>query len=140
MEGAEKIVIDASIVVKWYNIEEYTDKCLRLRDDYVAGRIDILAPYLLLYEVGNALRYSPDFGARDVALALKDLLDMQMDLKFLDKAQCEMATRLAYDYAITIYDAVYLALALMSGAPIYTADERFLRKAKVDGLKHVREY
>ena len=39
-----KVVIDASIVVKWFLEEEYSDKALKLRNDYVRGIISLAAP------------------------------------------------------------------------------------------------
>ncbi len=55
-------VVDASVVVKWFVREEYTGEPLRLRDAYVDGLVDLLAPYLLPMEVLNALKYSGRFG------------------------------------------------------------------------------
>lgn len=140
MERAEKIIVDASVAIKWFNVEEYTDNALAIRDDYVAGKVHLITPYLIAYEVGNALRYNPDFGVEDVKFALKDLLDMQMDLRFLDKTQCEIATELAFNYAITIYDAAYLALTIIEKALLYTADDRLLTKVKLDEVKHIKDY
>lgn len=53
-----KVVVDASIVVKWFLEEEFSDRALRLRDDYINRVIVIIVPSLLEYEVLNALRYS----------------------------------------------------------------------------------
>lgn len=54
----KKIVVDASVVAKWYLIEEYSDNAIKLRNDYVRGLVQIIVPSLLEYEVLNALRYS----------------------------------------------------------------------------------
>ncbi len=63
-----------------------------------------------------------------------------MDLRFLDKRQCEIATELAFNYAITIYDATYLTLTITEEAPLYTADDRLLTKVKLDEVKHIKDY
>ncbi|MDJ0272650.1 MAG: type II toxin-antitoxin system VapC family toxin [Candidatus Caldarchaeum sp.] len=60
MARAETIVIDASVAVKWFNKEEYSDDADRLKDAHVRGRIRLAAPELLLYEVLNALRYNAE--------------------------------------------------------------------------------
>jgi predicted nucleic acid-binding protein len=67
MERTEKVlVVDASIVTKWFAEEEYSTKALKIRDDYVAHLIDITAPELLPFEVLNAFRYNPEFGEKDL--------------------------------------------------------------------------
>ncbi len=87
MAGATKVVLDASVVVKWYNEEDYSEKALLIRDDYTSGKVDLVEPYLLIYEVGNALRYNPEFGQSDVVSATRNLLEMQMDLREINAEQ-----------------------------------------------------
>jgi len=140
MARVEKIVIDASVAVKWYNVETDTEKALRLRTAYAAGRVDIAAPYLITYEIANSLRYNPDFGEMDVASAMKDLLDMQIDLRLLDPEQIEKSLELAYRHGITLYDSAYLALAETGGMTLYTADDRLLTKVPASLVKHLRDY
>ncbi|MEM2935748.1 MAG: type II toxin-antitoxin system VapC family toxin [Candidatus Bathyarchaeia archaeon] len=140
MERAEKVVVDASVIVKWYNVEDYTENALALRGDYASRRLDLIAPHLVVYEVGNSLRYNPDFGADDVKSALRDLLAMQINLRLLDEEISEVAVDLAYKFGITFYDAVYLTLAEKEKAPLYTADERLLLKIENENIKHIGEY
>ncbi|MDD1745106.1 MAG: type II toxin-antitoxin system VapC family toxin [Candidatus Methanoperedens sp.] len=44
-------VLDASVVIKWFSEEEYTDRALKLRDDFFKGDIELVVPDLILYEV-----------------------------------------------------------------------------------------
>ncbi|MEM2849491.1 MAG: hypothetical protein QXI36_04360 [Candidatus Bathyarchaeia archaeon] len=39
---------------------------MKLRNDYVDRLIDVVTPELLPFEVLNALRYSPEFGEKDL--------------------------------------------------------------------------
>ena len=39
MEKPNNIVLDASVVVKWFVDEEYTNKALKILDDYAKGTI-----------------------------------------------------------------------------------------------------
>ena len=54
-------VLDASVVIKWFSEEEYTDIAVKLRDGFFKGCNELVVPDLLLYEVSNALRYNPNF-------------------------------------------------------------------------------
>jgi len=69
-------VLDASVVIKWFSEEEYTDRALKLRDDFSKGEIELVVPDLMLYEVSNALRYNSDFDETDVAEAVGTLFDI----------------------------------------------------------------
>ncbi len=137
MERSEKIVVDASVVAKWFLEEPHSEKAMALRLDYVNGLIDFVAPTLLPYEVLNALRYSPDFGKADLEKIATSIKGYQLHLVLLKIGSVAMA----YEYGISIYDASYVALAEEMGVELYTADERLLKR--LDGrisAKHLLEY
>lgn len=73
-------VLDASVVIKWFSEEEYTDKAVKLRDDFFKGENELVVPDLLLYEVSNALRYNPNFDETDVVEAVGSLFDMGISI------------------------------------------------------------
>ena len=43
-----RYVVDASVIVKWFIDEEYSDKALLLERNYVEGSVDIVVPELVL--------------------------------------------------------------------------------------------
>jgi len=49
------IILDASVVVKWFSKEEYTEKALEIRGKVRRGEEKVIVPDLLLYEY---LRFS----------------------------------------------------------------------------------
>ena len=51
------IILDASVVVKWFSEEEYTEKALEIRERIMRGEERVVVPDLLLYEQANALKY-----------------------------------------------------------------------------------
>ena len=61
MAKIKTLVLDASVIVKWFNREEDTEKALELKEQYENGSIDLAEPELLAYELGNSLRYNPQF-------------------------------------------------------------------------------
>ena len=140
MERAKKIVVDASVAIKWYNVEQHTENALAIREDYAKQKIDLVAPYLLPYEVGNALRYNPDFGLDDVKSALRDLLAMQMNLRVLDEQMSDDAVELAYRFGLTFYDVSYVVLSRVEKCPLYTADDRLLNKIEDKKVIHLGNY
>lgn len=123
MENTPIFVVDASVAVKWYVKEESRDRALRVIDDFLSELIDLQAPSLLLYELGNALRYHPGSTDVDCADAVKQTRDLGIAIHDLDDSLIGMASMLSFREKITFYDAAYLALARNLNAALLTADK-----------------
>jgi predicted nucleic acid-binding protein len=128
MARVKEAVIDASVVARWYVEEEWSDIALKVRSDYEKGLVDLIAPYLLIYEVSNSLRYSPDVNMNDVSDSIKSLLHMQLDFRHLTIEEVESLTMLAFKFNISMYDAVYLAIAQSLGISFLTGDSKLHKK------------
>jgi len=135
----EKVVVDASIVVKWFLEEKYSDKALQLRNDYVRGLIGLVAPSLLEYEVLNALRYSGVYSVEELEKIGLALNKYGLEAYELSDKVKEETVRLALSKDITIYDASYLALAMHLGTKLYTADNELIEKFP-DTAVHIENY
>ncbi|MEM4766042.1 MAG: type II toxin-antitoxin system VapC family toxin, partial [Nitrososphaerota archaeon] len=98
MEEEKILVLDASVAVKWFNVEPLREKALIIRDRYVNGEIELIAPDLLYYEVANALRYNPRFGIEEVKSALKALEDLSIITYDFEGELREKAVELAYRF------------------------------------------
>lgn len=48
------IILDTSVVVKWFSEEEYTDKALVIREKIRIGEERVVVPDLLLYELASS--------------------------------------------------------------------------------------
>ncbi len=135
------LVVDASVVVKWFVEEPYTTEALRILQDHVGGRVGLHAPSLLPYEVLNALKYTGEFGEEDLTRAGRALVDLQITLHPLEGSLLADTVALALGKGITIYDASYAALAVSLNAPLYTADEKLLRRlGRNFPASHLRDY
>ena len=135
------VVADASVIVKWFIEESFTEQSLRLKKDHADLTTRIIVPSLARYEVLNALKYSGKFGSKDLASVSKDLEGFQFLEIPLDGEYGLAAVKIASDYGITIYDSCYIAIGQLRNVPVYTADERVLEKIKELGYAHhIREY
>jgi len=139
MEEEKILVLDASVAVKWFNVEPLREKALIIRDRYVNGEIELIAPDLLYYEVANALRYNTRFGIEEVKSALKALEDLSIITYDFEGELREKAVELAYRFGITIYDAAYVALAVIRDASLYTANKEVVVKAQLTNVKYLSE-
>ena len=124
----EKVVCDASVVVKWFIEEPFSDKALKLRDKHINGEIRIAAPHLLPFEVLNALKYSNLFSKEELRDAALSLSYYGIELYPLKNNFAKITVEIAMDNNITVYDAAYVALAQILDTKLYTADKKLIEK------------
>ncbi len=121
-------VVDVSVLVKWFMEEEDRDRALGLRELHTSGRSSLFVSELTFLEILNALRYAPRANEEDGAEALHVLENLHLQVKPADFDLFRKANAIAWAYKITIYDALYVALAEQLGYPLITADEAMLKK------------
>jgi predicted nucleic acid-binding protein len=128
--GTPIVVLDTPVVVKWFlhEREAYRSEALALRDAHVDGRVGLAVPALLLCEVANVLRYTPDWDAARVQRAIRSLGAMQLDIVAVSFRSLERAVALAYDCHEAVCDTTFVALAESLGAEFITADERLRQR------------
>lgn len=122
--------LDASVAAKWFNNESLTDKAIQVRDAFVQGKIRLLAPEHLLYEVGNAIWKNKALSAQDAVAAIKSLVDLEIEMVHLTSGLAGGAMNIARSSSLTFYDAAYVILANHFDAPVISADSVMLAKAK----------
>ncbi len=125
-------VVDASVLVKWFLHEKEgdRDRALALRDLHISRRSTLFIPQLALLEVLNAVRFSPKADEEDGEMALETLHDLHLETRPAELDLLRKANAIAWAYKITIYDALYVALAEQVGYPLITADEVMVKKLK----------
>jgi predicted nucleic acid-binding protein len=121
------VVVDASIVVKWFVEEENSDKAIRIRDKYVEGEVRLIAPEIIKFEVLNALYYKKLFSEDEMEEISEALDSYLFDLYPLKGEYAKKTVETAFRNNITIYDASYISLAIMKNAYFYTADEKLIK-------------
>lgn len=136
----EKVVIDASMVAKWFLEEVYSNNALLLRDMYIAGKLELASPCIRPFEVLNALRYSGLYARDALVSVLRSLDRYGIELWALRSEYGLRVAEVAMDLDISVYDASYVALAEIANARLVTADEEIVTKAKnLIDLNHVKE-
>ena len=136
--NAVEVVVDASVIVKWFVEEEGSDKSLKLGDRYIEGEIRIIAPELMIFETLNALYYKRLFSEEELKQISEALEAYSFTLYPLRGNYASRAVEVAFKNDITIYDASYIALAIIRNTQMYTADEKLMRKLKHRYQKYVK--
>ena len=120
-----RLVIDASIAIKWVVEEEGTQAALALRN-----KAELIAPDLIIAECANILWKKvqrDELSASEALIAARLLQSANVDI-LATRTLLEMATRLAIELGHPAYDCIYLALAIQSDCRFGTADKSFVRK------------
>ena len=123
MARCREIVLDSSVVVKWFSTETKSVEALKLLDSYIQGTVELTISEILICEVGNALRYKPDYDIQKWKTALAQLFNLHMNLTHLTEDLASRTGEIAYEGKVTFYDALPVAIAENKKTICITADE-----------------
>jgi predicted nucleic acid-binding protein len=125
-----KIVVDASVAMKWVFDEPESAAAIALRAE------DLLAPSLWLAEAANAVWSRARLGditAEEAVVYFSELANAPVASVAMEP-HLERALTLAVEIGHPIYHCTYLALALHHDTHVVTADRRFVNVASLAGL------
>lgn len=123
-----RFVVDASVAIKWYLPEPNSADADRL----LSGGFQLLAPDLLVPEVGNVLWkrvMRSEITVQKAQLILRVLESLPMTLHPASVI-AENAMTIACGLKRSFYDSLYLALALTTDYRLVTADRKLFDAVK----------
>jgi predicted nucleic acid-binding protein len=122
----ERVIVDSSVVVKWFIVEPYSTEARRILDGYQAGALALIAPDLIYAEVGNVIWKKHRFhglAAADAQLIIQAFQGLTIALTSTAELLND-AYQLAVTHQRTVYDSLYLALGRRERCRFVTADEK----------------
>ena len=126
-------VLDCSVVCAWLLDDESVPEADAALE--AAGSHGGLAPGLWWAELRNALVMAERRGRLSPAQTSEALAEVEALGVTLDHAPDSGATlRLAREHRITIYDALYVELAVRERRPLATLDRALRRAAEAEGI------
>ena len=125
---AKNIVLDASVIVKWFIDENDSNKAEIIKEQFINEKINIIIPSLLYYEVLNALKYSKLFNLDELNLVGESIENYGFKAIVIKDEIREKMVEIAIKHDISIYDASYIALAEKFNTQLITADEKISKK------------
>lgn len=136
--GKYDFVLDTSVVVQWYSPEKelHVEKAIALLTKYEKiGLEKIVIPDLLVLELSNALLAGKGLGFPLVGQILRDFYGLGLTIVAVDLQTIALAIRIVKEYKVTIYDAVFLALAKMYECKLVSDDAKSHGKIKDEKIQ-----
>jgi predicted nucleic acid-binding protein len=130
-------IADSSVAIAWVVLSQSSPRTIQLLDEVKAGT-SFVVPVLWMFEVANALlalRRRQRIQRDEYDQALLDLVDSRplVDDESPFRA-LDAISKLADKHALSVYDAVYLELALRRNLPLASRDAALNKAAKSAGL------
>jgi predicted nucleic acid-binding protein len=125
----ETLVVDCSVAAKWLLHEAGHAEALHLLQEEKSGKVTLIAPDLLLTEFASLLakrvrrKQMLPTEARDAFGLLEEYAMILFGTRLLLGAALE----LALDRHASLWDCVYLALAIENNCRLITADRRLFK-------------
>ncbi len=117
-------VVDANVVAKWFVPEPLSEQAVGLLDE----RHELASPDLLWPELGNVLwkkARARQLTGHEAARIVRALDQLPLTL-FPSRLVLEGALEIALGTGRSVYDSIYVALAVALECPLVTADERLV--------------
>lgn len=124
-----RYVVDASVVVKWYIPEKLSEQADYFLEESVATGVPLLAPDLLMAEVGNILWKKQRLRelSPSEALQILDTICESLPIQlYASLPLMRSSWKIACTFDCSFYDALYVALAQEQDALFITADEKLV--------------
>ena len=130
-------VLDCSVTMAWVFPDEATEETGRLRDSLLAGRAFV--PAIWPIEVGNVLRAATGRGRickEDWARIRTNLEALPIEIDPLSTSRIwGSVLELAHERRLSVYDAMYLELAVRMQLPLATLDRALGAAGSAAGIE-----
>ncbi len=118
----KQFVIDASVLIKIFLKEEHSDACERAVQD----AHKLVAPDLLWIECASVLRkhvHADELAVAEASEIMLKILRQPVDT-YPSWSLIQHALRISLETGRSVYDCMYVALAVQEDCQLLTADER----------------
>ncbi|MDE2589320.1 MAG: type II toxin-antitoxin system VapC family toxin [Patescibacteria group bacterium] len=136
------LVIDTSVIVKWINThkEKDTEKADKILNEVKNGQVELLAPELAKYELGNVLLKGKQLIPSEAYISLGTVYSLPITFVAESEEMSKDTYHLAFNNGITYYDASFMSLAKQYNATLITDNVKHQGKSGNITVKPLSEY
>ncbi|MBV9081506.1 MAG: type II toxin-antitoxin system VapC family toxin [Acidobacteriaceae bacterium] len=133
----KRYVLDASVAAKWFvrdPSEELAEEADTLLAEYARARADLIVPDLFWPEIGSVLSKAARQGRLSNRLASKAISELLLQAleTVSSRNLLQPAFEMATQFACSVYDCIYVALAFESDRTFITVDKRLVNALGAD--------
>lgn len=141
MSSKKPLVIDSSVSAKWINSqdEKNLDEADKVLIDSMEGKIELFAPELSKYEVGNVL-WKKGLGLPAALGSLASYYSIPINYIPWDLELAEKSMEIAIENKMTYYDASFAALADKFKAPLLTDNPKHQKRINGGKVISLKDY
>ena len=133
-------IIDSSVVFKWFSKGEVDrDLAIKLLDNHISNKIQLMVPNLIFYEIANAWATKSALSAIEVEANLSKLEEANLVIERIDFKLIKLAVIFSKKYQVSVYDATYAVVAEDKKCDLITADDKFANKVNLPFIKKLSE-
>lgn len=129
-------IIDSSVVFKWFSKDEVDrDLAVKLLNDHISQKIQLMVPDLIFYEIANAWATKSALSATEVEINLSKLEEANLKVEQIDFKFIKQAVMFSKKYQVSVYDSIYAVMAEEKKCDLITADDKFADKVNLPFVK-----
>ncbi|MBI2641788.1 type II toxin-antitoxin system VapC family toxin [Candidatus Roizmanbacteria bacterium] len=133
----EKVVVDSSVVVKWFVEEAGSQDARKLLRKHENETITLFAPDILILEVMNGLFFKAAFPKNELEGVLEKLFQAELQLISLEEGLVQKTLELVVKERITFYDGLFITLARELECPLITNDNKHHMKKMYKNIRYL---
>ena len=137
-------VVDASVAARFLLVEELSEQAKLILKDYLEEKLNLEAPKLIIYEVGNTLWKATQQGyltSEKAKQKFQHFLQLKLGFTVFEKENYERILMRSVEADLTYYDSAYIEATRKIGATLLTADNTLYEKASKEvPTLHLREW
>lgn len=138
----DTLVVDSSVITKWLNKkdEEHLDKANSILEDTKTGKVELLAPELAKYEVGNVLLTGKKLTPQEASISAGTVYSLPVAFVAETQDLSNQTFDIAYKNKLTYYDASFMSLAKQYDATLVTDNIKHQGKSSEIKVVPLKDY
>lgn len=128
------MILDSSVIFKWFQQEEGTEKALSLYQKVKEEKVNLSLPKLFFYEIGNILLHHQPYSREKIIQAKEILGTLPISFYDFNLREWYEIIEEAHQLKVSFYDYSYVYLAKQLNTFLITADKKLYKRTKKLGL------